>query len=143
MAKITPSRALSRLRKAFEDVFRYLTRRKVKGMPKRASVKQCQMIISQRDKGDKRAFFHVCHRGMWTLCTVPESGRLPDTYLYALVLHEFGHPLAYRYYGKSRQEDADRAIWEATGIPVLYRSDLVLQWVPPAVVRNIKQFIKR
>jgi hypothetical protein len=89
----------------------------------------CPVIRKHRAGGDERAFFHVGHRGKWVVCGASEAGTLSKNHLYGLVLHEFGHPMAWSFYGRSEQEDADRAILDTTGVPILYRSGLIVQWI--------------
>lgn len=98
----------------------------------------CPLVLAHRAQGVRRAFFHVGHVGPWTVCTVEEAGKLPESHLYGLVLHELGHPLAWKLWNRSRQQDADAAAFRYTGIPILYRSGLVLQWVTTGDVARIK-----
>lgn len=137
MARLTPSEARRRIRRAASDVWGHLA---YDGAVVPGSVRvviDCPKILKDR-MTDPRAFMHVGHRGMWTICASLEAGRLSDPHLYGLILHEFGHPLAWRWWGKSRQQDADRIIWNLTGIPILYKSSLVLQWITPDDVRRIR-----
>jgi hypothetical protein len=98
----------------------------------------CGDVLRDRQKGNKRAFFHIGHKGVWTLCTSPIAGCLSDSHLYGLVLHEFGHPLAHKLTGRSDQEDADQIVWKLVGIPILYRTGWTVQWITPADVRAIR-----
>lgn len=136
--KIGPGEARQRIKTAFLEVYRVLRAlgAPVGGQPR---LELCQDVRRDRERGNLRAYFHVGHRGDWTICHDRTAGRLPDTHLYGLVLHEFGHPLAMKLYGKSRQEDADRAIYDLTGIPILYRTGWVVQWITRADVRAIQK----
>lgn len=96
----------------------------------------CPMIARRRAEGDPRAFFHVGHIEGY-VCTVPESAELPRTYLVGLMLHELGHPMAMIAWGRSEQEDADKAVRDFLGVRLSYRGPLLLEWVPSTVVNKI------
>lgn len=136
-AKIAPETAFRRIQRAFHEVWVFLRRLKAPVGPA-PCLELCGDVHRDRERGNKRAYFHVGHKGMWTVCTVPLTGRLNDSHLYGLILHEFGHPLAWKLYGKSGQEDADRAIWDLTRIPILYRTGWIVQWIPAADVRKVR-----
>lgn len=108
-------------------------------MPRRARLFiDCEVVRKHRDGGNLRAYFHVAHKGNWTICCAREAGYLPDSHLYGLILHEFGHPMAWNFWGRSRQQDADRAIFKTTGVPILYKSGLILQWITSDDVQAIR-----
>jgi len=132
-----PESGFRRIERAISEVYGFLIQMKA---PVGRSVKlaACYDVRRDRERGNKRAFFHVGHKGPWTICTDPITGCLSDSHLYGLVLHEFGHPLAYKLFGKSRQEDADQAIWKLTGIPILYRTGWTVQWITPGDVRRVR-----
>ena len=132
-----PETAIRRIERAFREVYGLLARL---GAPvgRAPRLELCKDVLRDRDRGTRRAYFHVGHKGMWTVCTVPLTGNLSDEHLYGLVLHEFGHPLAWKLFGKSRQEDADRAIFDLTGIPILYRTGWVVQWITTGDVRRVR-----
>lgn len=46
--------------------------------------------------------------------------------------------MAWSFWNRSRQQDADRAIFETTEVPILYKSGLILQWITTADVQAIK-----
>jgi hypothetical protein len=102
----------------------------------------CRDVRADRERGNKRAYFHVGHKGDWTICHDLTAGRLSNSHLYALVLHEFGHPLAMKLFGRSRQEDADRAITKVTGIPILYKTGWVVQWIAPGDVKLVRWYAR-
>ena len=107
-------------------------------IPARAGVViDCALVRKHREK-DPRAYFHVGHKGDFIICAALEAGYLPDEHLYALVLHEFGHPLAWKAWGKSEQEHADWIGHGLLGIPILYKSSLTLQWITPKDVKRLK-----
>ena len=132
-----PETARRRVQRALDEVYAFLVALRAP-VGRAVRLELCEDVRRDRERGNKRAFFHVGHKGIWTICTDPITGRLPDGHLYGLVLHEFGHPLAWKLFGKSRQEDADRAIWDMTRIPILYRTGWIVQWVPAASVRRIR-----
>lgn len=137
--KRTLQEAQARIRRVVGEVQRFL---RASGVPVPRRVRllmDCRLIRKNRDQeGDPRAYFHVSHVSKWTICGAHEAGWLNDNHLYGLVLHEFGHPLAWRFYGRSKQEDADRAIFDTTGVPILYKSGIVLQWITDADVRLVR-----
>jgi hypothetical protein len=100
----------------------------------------CKDVRADRERGNKRAFFHVGHKGPWTICHDLTAGRLNDSHLYGLVLHEFGHPLAMKLFGRSRQEDADLAITKITDLPILYKTGWVVQWIAPGDVKLVRWY---
>lgn len=95
---------------------------------------QCPYITATRKKGDKRAFFHV-EKGI--VCADPAACKLPLHFLVGLFLHEIGHPLATRIYGRSEQWDADRSIKEVLGVKIHYGGPWVLEYVAPSVAKQI------
>jgi hypothetical protein len=135
---LSPERAPARIRKAAAEVYDFLRVSRAP-VPKKARLFiDCELLRNHRADGDLRAYFHVGHKSKWTVCCAHEAGFLPDSYLYGLILHEFGHPMAWDFWGRSRQEDADRAIMETTGVPILYKSGLILQWITPVDVREVR-----
>lgn len=140
-ARIAPETASRRVERAFREVYAALRalHAPVGSGPRLAL---CRDVRADREKGNKRAYFHVGHKGTWTVCHDLTAGRLSDSHLYGLVLHEFGHPLAMKLFRKSRQEDADAAISKLTGIPILYKTGWVVQWITPADVRLVRWYAK-
>ena len=140
--RLSPCAARGRILEAFRDVYAFL---KALGAPVGRSprLELCPDVRRDQERGNKRAFFHVGHKGEWTVCHDGTAGRLSDSHLYGLVLHEFGHPLAWKLFGKSRQEDADRAIWNLTHTPILYRTGWIIQWISPGDVKHIKALVRR
>jgi len=141
-ARIAPETAARRVERAFREVEGFL---RSCGAPVGHSprLELCRGVRDDRESGNKRAYFHVGHKGSWTVCHDLTAGRLSDSHLYGLVLHEFGHPLAWKLIGKSRQEDADQAIFKLTGIPILYRTGWIVQWITPGDVKHIKAIVRR
>lgn len=136
-ARIAPETAIRRVERAFREVEGFL--RAVKAPVGRSPrLELCHDVRNDRERGNKRAFFHVGHKGAWTVCHDLTAGRLSDSHLYGLVLHEFGHPLAWKLVGKSRQEDADQSIWNLTHIPISYRTGWLVQWISPGDVKHIR-----
>jgi hypothetical protein len=138
-APLGPAAARRRIERAFRDVHAALIalNAPVSLQPRLAF---CKDVRADRERGNRRAFFHVGHKGDWTVCHDGSAGRLSDCHLYGLVLHEFGHPIAMKLFRKSRQEDADRAIFKITGIPILYRTPWVVQWIVPGDVRLVRWY---
>jgi len=135
---LKPQAALGRIRKAAAEVYDFL-RASGAPVPARARLSiDCEVVRNHRAGGDLRAFFHVGHKGKWTVCGAHEAGFLPDNHLYGLILHEFGHPMAWKFWNRSRQQDADRAVFETTEVPILYKTGIVLQWITNADVQAIK-----
>lgn len=136
--KIKLQTAVHRIRKAAIEVFDFLRASGAPVPPRGKLIIDCPVVRKHRAGGDLRAFFHIGHRGVWTVCGAHEAGLLPDSHLYGLLLHEFGHPMAWKIWGRSRQQDADRAIFDTTEVPILYKSGIVLQWITAADVQAIR-----
>jgi hypothetical protein len=96
----------------------------------------CPQIAAHRKAGDKRAMFHVGHR-KGKVCADPKALRLPVEFLVGLFLHEMGHPLAMKIYGKSEQWHADNSIKEILGVRIQYGGPLLLEYVAPSVADRI------
>lgn len=136
--RLSPKKAVQRIRKAAAHVYDFL-RASGAPVPSRARLMiDCEVVRKHRVEGDKRAFFHIGHKGAWTACGAHEAGYLPENHLYGLLLHEFGHPMAWTFWNRSRQQDADRAILKTTGVPILYKTGLTVQWITNADVAAIK-----
>jgi hypothetical protein len=93
-------------------------------------------LVRRNRKTSPRAFMHAAHiRGK--ICVAHEAAGLSTEHLVALFLHELGHPMATKAWGRSEQEDADRACKEFLGVKIRYKGDLLLEWVPPHVAMKI------
>lgn len=126
------------LRWRLEAVFKRVVawaRQRSRRVPALRLVVGCPQITARR-RYDPRAFFHVDHR-RGKVCVHPAAARLGSGYLTGLILHELGHPMATRAWGRSCQEDADLAIRKFLGVRLHYRGPLLLEWVPDRVVRFI------
>lgn len=137
--RLTPAQAARRLYHVVGHVYYFL--QKI-GAPVAGKIRleaACSDVERDRERGNKRAYFHVGHKGAWTLCSNWKAGCLPVTHLYGLVLHEFGHPLAQKLLGKSGQEDADQIIWKLCNIPILYKTGWTVQWITPGDVARIRR----
>lgn len=96
----------------------------------------CPRTLAQRRKGDKRAFMHVGHVPR-RVCMAAEVCNLNPYYQVGLMLHELGHPMAEKAWGRSEQEDADQAVKEFLGVEILYKGPLVLQAISHRDFRRI------
>lgn len=93
-------------------------------------------LVRRTRKTSPRAFMHAAHiRGK--VCVAREAARLSAETIIGLFLHEIGHQLATRSWGRSEQEDADRAVNEFLGVKIRYKGDLLLEWVPAHVAVRI------
>ena len=122
------------LREAFRRVHAWARRRSRRVPPLRLVV-GCPRVFRARRR-DKRAFMHVGHP-TGVVCTSPVAARLSVNHVVALFLHEIGHPLAMKLWGRSEQEDSDKSVRDILGVRLHYRGPLILQWVPDSVVRRI------
>lgn len=127
--------AVRRLQRTFERVWHWAAARSPRVPPLLLYI-GCPEIEDRRRSGDPRALFHVGHIPGF-VCTIPEAGLLPDTYLVGLMLHELGHPMAMAAWRRSEQEDADKAVLDFLRIRLRYKGPLLLEWVPPSVARAI------
>lgn len=93
-------------------------------------------LVRRTRKTSPRAFMHTLH-APGKLCVAREAAGLDSEHLCGLFLHELGHPMATRSWGRSEQEDADRAVKEFLGITIRYKGDLLLEWVPTYVLTKI------
>jgi len=129
---------------AVSSLYAYIliwARRQSKLVPKLALNIDCSMVREQRRKGDRRAFMHVNHVP-GKLCVAHEVASLSPGHVVGLFLHELGHPIAYKLWRRSEQEDADAAVRQELGVTILYRGPLVLQWVPPKFAKAMTAFAK-
>src|SRR5512136_1740266 len=94
----------------------------------------CPDVEKRLKKGDARAFFHVGHVPR-KVCASPRAATLPVHFLVGLMLHEIGHPLAKKMYGRSHQWDADNSIHQFVGVNIHYGGPLILEFVPPKIVQ--------
>ncbi len=95
----------------------------------------CGLVRATRRKSP-RAYMHTEHEPR-RVCVAREAAALSDEHLVGLFLHEIGHPMAARLYGRSEQEDADRAVKEVLGVTIEYKGPLLLEWVPGPVAERI------
>lgn len=87
----------------------------------------CREIVQFRvynpGKVGDRAIMHTVHEPN-TICSLSLAERLPEGYLFGLLLHEFGH-----LGSGGGEREADRWILDRFGIRILYIGDLDLEWV--------------
>jgi len=95
----------------------------------------CPQIAARRRR-DKRAFAHVGHIP-GKICIHPAAAKLGVHQVVALFLHELGHPMAWRAWRRTEQEDADKAVREFLGIRIYYRVPLMVQWIPTGIAARI------
>lgn len=79
----------------------------------------------------QRAFMHVEHEPN-TVCALSLAGRLPEGYLFGLLLHEFGH-----LGSGGGEREADQWILDNFGIRIQYVGALDLEWVDDWAIRRI------
>lgn len=128
-------RAEFRLIAVFLRVHEY-AKKATRHVPRRLNLRVGCALIRRMRKSNPRAFFHVNHRRN-TVCTVPEASWLAMGHIVGLIAHELGHLIAGRAWDRSAQHDADEAVRRFLKLPIRYRGSLLLQWVPPAVVRRV------
>ena len=122
------------LRDAFKRVHAWARRQSRRVPPLRLKV-GCPMVAASRRR-DKRAYMHVDHlKGV--VCTIPAAAQLSANHLVALFLHEIGHPMAMKAWGRSEQEDADKSVRDFLGVRLRYRGPLLLEWVPTRTAKRI------
>lgn len=126
--------AEARVRGIWERVVRWARRRSRK--PLRYTLRfDCALILRNASQSP-RAYMHTLHLP-GKICCASDVAALPVPNIVGLLLHEIGHPLASELYGRSEQEDADRAVREVLGIRIKYKGALLLEWVSPPVVKRI------
>lgn len=95
----------------------------------------CPEIIRFRkmnaDTQGQRAFMHVEHKPS-TVCSLSLAGKLPEGYLFGLLLHEFGH-----LGSGGGEREADQWILDNFGIRIQYVGALDLEWVDDWAIRRI------
>lgn len=96
----------------------------------------CPEVARTRRSGNPRALFHVGHLP-GKVCCSPLAAHLDHNYLVGLILHEFGHPMAQKAWGRSEQEDADRAVKDFLGVKLSYKGPLLLECAPLKIVKQI------
>ena len=104
-----------RLQKYFRQVRKFVGNK----FPKLKRTKLCigckELKNDKRyDKEGYRLYMHVGHFTN-KICVVTQAAKLPKRNLIGLFLHEFGHLI-----GGATQYDADTAILNNFGIPILY-----------------------
>lgn len=93
-------------------------------------------LVRRIRKTSPRAFMHADHAPR-KVCVAREAAGLDSEHLCGLFLHELGHPMARVAWGRTEQEDADRAVKEFLGVTIRYKGDLLLEWVPTWVLNKI------
>ncbi len=78
-----------------------------------------------------RAFMHMGHERN-TICALSLAGRMPEGYLFGLLLHEFGH-----IGSGGGEREADQWILDHFGIRIQYVGALDLEWVDDWAIRRI------
>lgn len=79
----------------------------------------------------QRAFMHTFHDRN-TICSLSLAGRMPEGYLFGLLLHEFGH-----LGSGGGEREADQWILDNFGIRIQYVGALDLEWVDDWAIRRI------
>lgn len=126
--------AESRLRLFWEKVLRW-ARSRSPHAPALTLRVDCGLTQKHR-QSSPRAYMHTLHLP-GKVCVSSEACTLSPAHLVGLYLHELGHPMATKVYGRSEQEDADRAVKEFLGVTIRYKGPLLLEWVSPAAVKKI------
>lgn len=78
-----------------------------------------------------RSLMHTFHYTN-TICSLPIVGKIPEGYLFGLMLHEFGH-----LGSGGGEREADRWILDNFGIRILYLGELDLEWVDHFAINRI------
>lgn len=78
-----------------------------------------------------RAFMHMGHERN-TVCSLSLAGRMPEGYLFGLLLHEFGH-----LGSGGGEREADQWILDHFGIRIQYVGALDLEWVDDFAIRRV------
>lgn len=103
------------------------------------SVKQCDQC-DQEHADSKRQYAHTFHK-MNTICVAKAFYDLPQSWQFAILLHEVGHLLA----GPKGSEDAaNKAAQKASGIPIVYKDGPYgeeLEWIPAKYKTQAKIFL--
>jgi hypothetical protein len=90
---------------------------------------RCQKIARLR-RTSERAYMHVGCKPR-TICTwAPAANLLPESILFGILLHEFGHLAG------NDEGGADRWVYRTLGIPIRYATRLRLESVSPTVIRT-------
>ena len=79
----------------------------------------------------QRAFMHTFHERN-VLCSLSLAGKMPEGYLFGLLLHEFGH-----LGSGGGEREADQWILDHFGIRIQYVGALDLEWVDDWAIRRI------
>lgn len=124
-----------RLRLCWEKVLRW-ARKKSPHVPALTLRIDCDLTKKHR-QSSPRAYMHTQHLP-GKVCVSSEAWTLSPAHLVGLYLHELGHPMATKAYGRSEQEDADRAVKEFLGVTIKYKGPLLLEWVSPATLKKIQ-----
>jgi hypothetical protein len=122
------------LRDTWQRVLHWACRRSPKVRALKLNV-NCALVKRTR-AASPRAYMHTLHK-RGKVCVHGDAAALSLPQLVGLYLHEIGHPLAQDAYGRSEQEDADRAVKEFLGVKIQYKGPLLLEWVSPSVARRI------
>lgn len=130
-----PTPAQIKLRSLWESVYHWAKRRSKK-VPRLEIRFDCELMKKTRAESP-RAYMHTMHLGVGKVCISSDAADLPRPNIVGLFLHEIGHPLAQALYGRSEQEDADRAVKEVLGVSIKYKGALLLEWVAPPTVKWI------
>ncbi len=123
------------LRSIFNKVYQFAKSMAGSAVPKLSLFVGCDLIQKDR-RSSKRAFCHVGHRPI-KVCTSPHLANIEINFVVGIYLHEIGHCIAAKVWGRSREQDADLAVLEFFGVNLRYKSDLTLEWAPDEVVREV------
>lgn len=78
-----------------------------------------------------RSFMHMGHERN-TICSLSLAGKVPEGYLFGLLLHEFGH-----LGSGGGEREADQWILDRFGIRIQYVGALDLEWVDDFAIRRV------
>lgn len=98
----------------------------------------CPYAIKDHDKEWRVHAHTICTP--YHICCVEELGELPETVIFGILAHEFGHELAMDRWGEKHTEDqANQIVEQALGLRIYFTPQHRLQWLKPSVVSALKR----
>ena len=111
-------------------------------MQTRLTVRNCQEA-DREHAISRRQYAHTFHRP-GVICVSRSFWDLPETNRLGLLLHEAGHVLMERVKHNHTEDEANDAIYHASGIRVWYRDGNggpQLEWIRPEDKRKAREFL--